>query len=250
MRYVVDKLLEAGLTALQSRVYTSIVELGTGTAAEIATRSKINRVTSYTALKELEEMGLISVDEKDAVKIYQISEFDNLSIEFMKRAKKAIKAYRIIKSLVPDLKKLNYHKSSDPNINYYEGNNAVEFIINKLAKEPIEMLYISAQEHYNLLKPILNKSIGEDARPRVIIPNSIKAEMLVYLDHRVVPAKIAHFPASMIIFKDKYITFYSDNDFPQAYMTEDERLTEQQRSIFELNWRILSGEHIIVPKIQ
>ena len=250
MKYVVDQLMEAGLTALQSRVYTSIVELGSATAAEIATRSKINRVTSYTALKELEEMKLISVNERDAVKIYRIDEFENLSIEFMKRAKKAIKAYQIIQTLVPDIKRMNFHQSADPDIHYYEGNNAVEFVISKLAKEPTEMLYISAQEHYHLLKSILHKAIGESERPRVRIPNSIKAEMLVYLDHRVVPAKIAHFPASTVIFKDKYITLYSDKEFPQAYLTEDERLTVQQRSIFELNWRILSGEHIIVPKIQ
>lgn len=248
MKYVVDKLMEAGLTALQSKVYASIVELGAATAGEIASKSKINRVTSYTALHELEEMALITVNERDAVKVYQINDFNNLANEFMGRAKKAIKSYQIVQSLIPDLRKMNFHQSTDPDIKYYEGSNAVGFLLKKLSKDNIDALYISAQGHYSLLKPVINKSIGEDKRPKVIIPNSVRAELIVYLDHRVVPAKIAHFPASTLIFDDKYVTLYGDEHFPQAYLTEDKRLTSQQKSIFELNWRILSGEHLIIPK--
>jgi sugar-specific transcriptional regulator TrmB len=250
MRYIVDKLIEVGLTALQSKVYVSIIELGNATAGEIAIKAKINRVTTYTALHELAEMSLIKVNERDAVKIYQISEFDNLSVEFMRRAKMAIKSYQIVHALVPDLKTMNCHQSTDPDIRYYEGINAINYLLKKHTEDIIDMMYISTQEHYVLLKAVINKAAADGNRPRVIIPNSVKAELIVYLDHRVVPAKIAHFPTSTIILKDKYITLYGDAEFPQAYLTDDIRLTKQQQSIFELNWRILSGEHIIVPKAE
>jgi sugar-specific transcriptional regulator TrmB len=245
---MVEHLVHAGLTSLQARVYVSALELGEAGATELAAKSGIKRVTVYTALNDLLEMNLITSDDFEAVRVYKPTPLENLDQHFMMRAKEAIQSYRLIQSLLPDLKQITKATFTDPTTTLIEGSVAVkQYIESVLPKELLHSAYINDQAHYELVKPLAKKAIDSEFRPKVIVPNSVNADLIVYLDHRVVPNKKVQFPATTLIFQHRVGTFLSENGMIQLYLQNDDRIAAQYQAIFDLEWRILSGEHLILP---
>ncbi len=236
------------MTPLQARTYVSLLELGSASAGELSRKSEINRVTSYTALDELEQMKLIQADDYDAVRTYRPTSLDNLEKVFINRAKTAIAAYRHVQALLPDLQQLMKNPITDPATRYLEGSAAVaRYFEKELKNADVLAIYLSDAEHYGIITPLVKRASEQEQRPRAIIPASVQASLLTYLDHRVVPAKIAQFPATTIISPDRVIIVLGKAQYPQTYVLLDERIAGYYRSMFDLNWRILSGEHMVIP---
>ncbi|ELK55594.1 MULTISPECIES: TrmB family transcriptional regulator [Haloferax] len=57
----IDALIELGLSTYEARVFTALIELGEGTAREVAKTSDVPRSQVYTTAKELQSRGFISV---------------------------------------------------------------------------------------------------------------------------------------------------------------------------------------------
>src|SRR4029078_1800980 len=129
--------MQIGLTNMQARMYVSLLQLGEGTASELGKLSGINRVTSYTALEELKEMGLVSSDDYDMVRVFKPTAVDNLELVFMQRAKEAIASYRASQGLMHDLKKLAAGKMRIPHTTYVEGVTASTKYLHSLPDEEV-----------------------------------------------------------------------------------------------------------------
>ncbi len=243
------QLIELGLTSMQARVYMSALRLGKVGAGEIAKASKVNRVTTYSALNELEELGLVAGDDYDMIRIYAPTELSNLEKVFMQKAKLAIATYRRVQQIIPDLKAAAHHNISAPEYKYLEGLGAVRQYLNRIP-ESDQMLaaYISNADHYELIKTIAKHAADQNVRPQVIIPNSVSANLIVYLDHRVVPAKIAQMPATTLMFQSRLVYILTDKGAYQLSALEDARIAQTAYSAFQLNWRILSGQHLILAE--
>ncbi len=241
------QLMQIGLTNMQARMYVSLLQVGEASASELGKVSGINRVTSYTTLSELEEMGLVTADDYNMVRVFKPTDVANLELVFMKRAKQAIQSYREAQSLILDLKKLAAGKLQVPKTVYLEGQAAAVKYLSALPESEVLLgAYVNRSEYYPLLKPLAKRAADANARPQVIIPNSVTADLLVYLDHRVVPGKIAQFPATMLFFPHISVSLLQ-LDPMQLFSIEDERIAQQYYSVLTLNWRILSGHHLLVP---
>ncbi|WP_424006897.1 TrmB family transcriptional regulator [Haloferax denitrificans] len=59
----IDALIELGLSTYEARVFTALIELGEGTAREVAKTSDVPRSQVYTTAKELQSRGFISVQQ-------------------------------------------------------------------------------------------------------------------------------------------------------------------------------------------
>ncbi len=62
------KLEEIGLNEKEAKVYIATLELGEGSASEIAKKSEVNRATTYFILEKLIKMGLVSTSNKEIYK--------------------------------------------------------------------------------------------------------------------------------------------------------------------------------------
>ena len=243
------QLIDLGLTSMQARVYVAALRLGKIGAGEIAKASKVNRVTTYSTLDELEELGLVKGDDYDMVRIYVPTDLINLETVFMRKAKKAIATYHAVQQLVPDLKSAQHHTISAPQFKYFEGQTSSRQYLSRIPESDImQAAYISHNDHYELIKALAKRAADQNVRPQVIIPNSISANLIVYLDHRVVPGKIAQLPATTLMFQSRLIYIMQDDGFYQLAALEDERIARVSLSAFHLNWRILSGQHLILAK--
>jgi len=243
------QLMALGLTNMQSRMYVTLLHIGEATASQLAKDTGINRVTAYTALTELEELSLVRHDDYEQIRLYQATEIENLEQLFMGRAKAAIQSYREAQSLLPDLKAVAHTHLRVPQTTYVEGQHAIKHYLSDIpATSELRALYLSDESHYELIKSFAKRAADAETRPQVIIPNSIKANLIVYLDHRVVPGRIAQFPATTMFFPDRTVMILQEGDVMQLFAIVDERIATQYLSAFTLNWRILSGHHLILPE--
>ncbi len=249
MRDIAKQLVECGLSSLQARVYVALLQLGDSQASEIAKAAAVNRVTCYTALEELQQLKLVIVDEKDVIKEFRVLPLHHLEDLFIERAKQATAAYRHIQALIPDLQKLAKHEIADPHTVYREGEVAVRrYIKDELFGAHVEAMYVSNSRHYDLIKELVKRNMDYGMRPRVISPHSVMPSLLTYLDHRVVPSRIAQFPTTTLIFHDRVAILLEDNNFLQIFVMVDKRIQEHYKAHFELQWKMLSGSHIVIPK--
>lgn len=246
MKSFVAQLIKAGLTPIQARTYVSVLQLGHAGATEIAKRADVNRVTCYTALEELENMDLIKSDNSEAVKTFYAKPPQNLERHFMTRAQASIQSYRHIQTLIPDLANIANREITHPETVFLEGETAIKHYLETLPEDLfLRSVYVSQHAHYDLFKDILKRAADADFRPQAIVPNSVKASLLVYLDHRVVPAKIAQFPCTSLVFDDRVIIIMDDNNLLQVLAIQDRRISAHYQMSFDLLWRILSGEHLV-----
>jgi len=251
MKSLVNALIECGLSPTQSRAYLSVLQLGSASASQIAEHSKVKRVTCYAALQDLINIDLVSSDDGDAVRMFSAKPLSQLETHFMSRAQNAINAYRRIQALIPDLKLLANKTIEHPEVEYLDGKEIIQNYLNTLPKEnSIGCIFVSQHGHYELFLELLKRAAEQNIRPRAIVPNSIKMNLLTYLDHRVVPARIAHFPSTTLIMKDRVIIVFDDGNFLQAVVMCDKNMVDHYQMLFDLNWRMLSGEHLISAHLE
>ncbi len=237
------------MTPVQARAFLSVLQLGRAGASNIAEHSKIKRVTCYAALQELIDLGLVESDNSEAVRTFSAKPLDNFEGFFMGRAQLAITSYRKIQSLIPDLKLLTNNIIDHPQIDYLDGREVITTYISGIPEEvDICSIFVSHHGHYELFNELLKRAAVKNYRPRAIVPNSIKMNLLTYLDHRVVPARIAHFPSTSIVLKDRVIIVFESKEFMQAVVMCDLKMCDHYQMLFDMTWRMLSGEHLVSAK--
>lgn len=234
---------------MQARMYVSVLQLGEATASELGKHSGINRVTCYMTLNELLDMHLVVQDEFDLVKKFHPSGLEYLDTVFMKRAKTAIHAYRSVQALIPELSKIAHRSITIPNTSFHEGVRAVEAYLDALSTNYLIGAYLAREDHYELIRGLVKRAADANIRPRVLVPSSLKVNLLVYLDHRVIPDKTTHFPTTTLLFADRMISVLNDNDMVQLFAIEDPRISKQYLDLFDLTWRVLSGQRILIPQV-
>lgn len=243
------QLMELGLTNMQARIYVAALRLGKVSASEIAKASEVNRVTTYSTLDELEAIGLIKADDFDQIRVYEASDPKHLERLFMVKAKAAIQAYRDVQGLLPDLKNVAHRSVKVPRSFYGEGEKDVKTYLTRIPEsESLRAAYIADAGHYDLIKALVKQAAEHDVRPQAIISNSVNASLLAYLDHRVVPHQIAQVEATTLLFHDRTVYLMQDQQFFQIYAVEDPRIARVALAAFNLNWRILSGHHLIMAE--
>lgn len=96
-----ETLTECGLTTNESKVYLTLLKLGSASAIEITKESKVHRVNVYDTLERLREKGLISTILKAKKRIYEAANPDQL-LKIIKEKEELLN--QIMPSLSQDFK--------------------------------------------------------------------------------------------------------------------------------------------------
>lgn len=111
---MLEKILEnIGLTAKEAKIYLATLEIGSNPVSKIASKAKINRVTTYDILEKLSKKGFISSFTRARVKFFTALEPEKLVTEYQKRIAE-------LENSLPNLKALNTEISS-PKVTTFEG---------------------------------------------------------------------------------------------------------------------------------
>ena len=87
------QLEEIGLNEKEARVYIATLELGQGSAAEIAKKSGVNRATTYFTLENLMKIGLVSASNEEKKQLFVPEDPSQLE-NILERQKQAIEQKR------------------------------------------------------------------------------------------------------------------------------------------------------------
>ena len=148
---LIIKLVALGLAQKEARVYVALLELGRGTASEVARKATINRSTSYVILDALVHQGLVRISGKEPKQEYVAESPEKLITLFEKRIEDNRSGILQTKGILPELNSV--HKIGDrPEVKFYEGTEGLKEVYEDTltAKEEIRA-YAAYEDLYSAL---------------------------------------------------------------------------------------------------
>jgi sugar-specific transcriptional regulator TrmB len=118
---LLEKLERFGLSHKESKVYLSLLELGTSIVSDIAKKSSTNRSTAYVLLESLVHRGLVSISEKGGIKLYTPAPPDRLVQYLEESVKKYTELIGIAHTVLPELKSMYVGVGPKPRVQFFEG---------------------------------------------------------------------------------------------------------------------------------
>ena len=117
--------LQQTLTALnftdkESRVYLALLDLGKGTASQIARRAGLNRSTAYVILDILDSKGLANMLGKEPKQEYMAESPKKILDYFKNKIEGDKKNLSRAEKILPELESL-HNKTDRPKVKFYEG---------------------------------------------------------------------------------------------------------------------------------
>lgn len=238
--------LEAlGLSRNESRIYLFLLNKGTSTTGPIIKETGIANSRVYESLNTLVSKGLVTYNVQKDGRHFTAADpgkFMELEQEREKR----------IKSLVPQLQKLQVTEKEETETAVYEGFEGWKTAFKKVVDDcPIsETIYITgfSEEPYKLeslrtfLLNLNLKSAQKRQRLKILLERSVKKtlgkdrEHERYSEVRYMPEGYIA-PSAMDVFED-YVYMFMWGEKPFVFMIKNKKVAENFKKHFEFLWSI------------
>jgi len=119
------KLEEIGLNDKEAKVYIATLELGEGSASEIAKKSGVNRATTYFTLENLMKMGLVSASNEEKKQKFVPEDPSQLENIINKQQQELEQKKKGLKDVVEELNSINSASIKKPIVKYYLGKEGI-----------------------------------------------------------------------------------------------------------------------------
>ncbi len=231
---------DLGLTHAETKVYLTLLELGTSTAGTILKKAKIQNSVMHRALNSLIEKGLINYILEGRRKIYQATDPENF-YNFMEEKK------RRFDNILPELKKKQSLADHTETATVYKGKRGINEIYSVMINTKGEyntfgggssVTYDVMGEHWwkNLhLKRIEKKLASRQVFDETIrtFGNELNKKKLSQV--RFLPSQFAQLTETVIVGNKVALIVFTAN--PYALLIEDKVVAEGYRKQFELLWK-------------
>lgn len=237
MDIIKDALEELNLKKNDIKVYLALLNKKRLSVIEIATESKVHRVSVYTSLKKLMALGLASFVVAHKKRYFLANKPESLmTLAKLKEEK--------IASVLPQLKVLQ--EKSENQAQVFEGLEGIKFIIRDMVEEGQYMRAFGIPKILpELLKNFLvgfhrdriakkipiDHIYNENARERIIWLNKIKYSRAKYLP------KEYSVPVTTLVYGNK-TAFWVWSEIPFSVLIESEKMADTYRKYFELLWNL------------
>ena len=115
-------LSQLNLTEKEIGTYLVLLEQGALSVQDISKNTGINRVTTYAAIEELKQKGLVSESRKGKRKLFVAENPDNLENILQEKKNKLKHEENILQNIIlPSLKAININQENKPQIKFFEG---------------------------------------------------------------------------------------------------------------------------------
>ena len=241
------QLIEFGLEDKEAKIYLSTLELGGESVLQIAKKAKLNRVSTYDALRTLTNTGLISSFTKGKRVHYRAANPDRLGYLLNKQKHDITRAEKSLKKLMPELSSFFNNKDNKPRVTYYEGKEGLKTIQDSFLKTPDKLLRVIYL--YDNVKKLFSeeeRQLYTSKRQKLGI--DIKS-IVVYKEKNIDSLKKDKFVDKVYLPFSKYpiksdITIYHDNiaiaSLEQMFgiIIENKEIANTMRVFFDLTWNL------------
>ncbi|MDP2631545.1 MAG: helix-turn-helix domain-containing protein [Candidatus Uhrbacteria bacterium] len=116
-------LIELGLSETESRVYLTMLELGSSSVQVIAKKAAVSRTAAYDIIATLQKKGLASTFEKGKKTLYTAEDPEKLDKYFKNRLDGMRGQLGALKQMVPELRVIQ--AGDRPRVRYFEGEEGI-----------------------------------------------------------------------------------------------------------------------------
>ncbi len=132
MEDIKQSLAELGLSAKESEVYLSMLEIGPTSVQEIAKKAGVNRSTTYVMIEALKKHGLVSTFEKGK-KIVFVAENPQRLVEVVNEQISMLSAKRErVSTALPRLLAIFNNSDEKPKVRFFEGDETIDITRNEV----------------------------------------------------------------------------------------------------------------------
>lgn len=235
--FFMEKILEnLGLTALEAKVYLTLLDLGPSLAGLITRKSGIHRRTVYDALERLSQKGLIGYIVKNNRKYFEAANPERLQELLQEQEDKITK-------ILPELKaKYNFIQEKSETL-FFKGKNGLKMVFEDQLSVGKEILILGASP---LAEELLRyyfiwydkRRIQKGIKIKLLYNESERKKRNIKLaEIKYLPSQYSN-PAAMNIYGDRIAIIHWSKDNPFVILIKDNEIAEGYRKYFELMWRI------------
>jgi sugar-specific transcriptional regulator TrmB len=228
-------LYDLGLTPVESKIYLTLLELGSASANDVARKSGIHRRSVYDAMERLIEKGLIAYIKRNNRRLYQAAEPERL-LGLLDEHKKGVE------TILPELQVRYSHSREKQETLFYKGKNGLRTIFDDQIRVGKEVLviggHLGASEIIKAYFPkYTNMRKEKKVQLRIIYSGGNKRKEEIPLsDVRYLPEGYGSL-ASTNIYGDK-VAIIMWTDDPMGVLINNKEVAKAYREYFELLWKL------------
>lgn len=241
---MLEQLQKLGLSAKESALYLAALELGPGTAQELAQKTGLRRPTVYFTIEQLKKRGLMSSFEKGKKTFFAAESPQNLETLLNAERKTIEEGERVLTSLLPQLSGMFDATGERPRVRFFEGKEGLKAmqedflrtrdkkIENFFSYDNVTSVFTLEEQSAYRKRRVAKKITGRGIYTRKEGPLKEGIEMA---DIRWVPADTFSFSSDIVIYGSK-VAMTSLKGKLMGVIIESKEIAETMRGIFELAW--------------
>jgi sugar-specific transcriptional regulator TrmB len=236
---LLEELKNAGLSENEAKVYLAALELGETSVYRLAKKSGVKRTTTYLAVENLKEKGLMSESMRDNV-IVCYAENPKKLTERLEEKKNALE------KIMPELLAFTNLIDKKPKIRYFEGKEAYKEVFSDVLKYPdSEMLGTFNEKFWDwenyFTEYFMPKRKEKKIWARILFMDSTELQSISqkineYLSQvRLVSSEKFKIQIEMVVYGKDKVGFVSYEE-EMAIIVESQKIHDTQKSFFEVIW--------------
>ncbi len=231
-----EQLRKIGLSSKESEIYIALLKNSPIGGGELAKLLNMDRTHTYNLLSNLVSKGLATHILKDNKKLFRSTSPKNLLNQVQKKE-------TIIKSILPELLKLEKIKKEPANVRILEGKEGLRTMVRMLFDSEAKEICVfgGTGKSYESLKyemPIIGESTKKaKINGRIITGENLRGKLFAKLKNFEVKYIQESTPTSTMIFGNKVsINVFDEKVF--VILIESKSVADSYRKYFEYMWKI------------
>lgn len=233
-----------GLTKKEARVYLAALEIGSNPVSKIASRAKINRVTTYDIMEKLAKRGLVTSFTRAKVKYYTAADPELVVSDFKKKVDD-------LDAALPQLQQLSGGEVNKSKVMSYEGLEAIKTLFKSVLRTDEEILMYAnirdIESHWaTFMEDFERKRMEYELPLRLIAVNDDRGKFTKEYDDefqrktRLASKERFDFTSHVLIYDHKVAMVSFKNGV--GVVIQDADIATMQRALFAMNWNALEQE--------
>ena len=238
----IDELKKVGLSENEAKVYLAALELGEASVYRLAKKSGVKRTTTYLAVENLKEKGLMSSYLRDSTAVFYAENPKKL-LDILDGKKRALSR------ILPELLAFTNLIDKKPKIRYFEGKEAYREVFGDILKYPGNGMLGTFNERFwdwekyftsHFMPERKNKKIWS----RILFKDNEQLRDLAqsgnvtFSQIKLVPSDKFNIEIEMVIYGENKVGYVS-YDEEIAVIIESKKIHDTQKSFFETIWEML-----------
>lgn len=240
-----DILSKFGLSTKEAKIYIALLELGATPVSDLAKKAGIKRSTTYVLLGSLMNRGLVSITDRNSVRLYNPAPPERLVHYLEEASRKYSQLIGVAKSILPELKSVYTGVGPKPKVQFFEGYEGIETAYEDTLSATEEIRAYASINNMHAALPhyfpeYYKRRAAKNIKIRAIFPDTpesrerMKYNEIEKRDALLVPSTEYSLSPEINIYDNKIVFMSLVEKF--SLFIESKELADAFKKAFELSW--------------